>query len=93
MIDDDKKMQSYRRKKGRRFFNVEWRDMQLAFIQYLKDEDGEIKIQVSKQGEIFIMKEWPEYFWSEYGYIDPNSIMNESKVDNVYVDYNDEDYD
>lgn len=93
MIDDDKKMQSYRRKKGRRFFNEEWRDMQLAFVQYLKDENGEIKIQVAKEGKFFVMKEWPEYFWSEYGYIDPNSIMNETKVENVYVDYNDEDYD
>ena len=86
IIDDDKKQHSYRRKKGKRFFNEEWRDLQLAFIQRLKDEDGKIKIMVSASNEYDLeMKEWPEMFWSEVGYNDPNTKMDIDKVE-AYIE-------
>ena len=86
IIDDDKKQHSYRRKKGKRFFNEEWRDLQLAFIQRLKDEDGKIKIKVSVSDEYDLeMKEWPEMFWSEVGYNDPNAKMDIDKVE-AYIE-------
>src|SRR5690606_18679983 len=47
-LEDNKVMHSNRRAKGKRFFNEEWRDMQLAFIQALKDGNNEISIQVNK---------------------------------------------
>lgn len=90
VISDSQKSHTYRRRKGKRFFNEEWRDMMLAFIQRLKDEDGEIKILVSSKEEKLIMKEWPEMFWSEIGYDDPNSKMDIDKIEN-YIENNEED--
>jgi len=90
IIDDAKKQHSYRRKKGKRFFNEEWRDLQLAFIQRLKNDDGKIKIRVSASDEYdFEMKEWPEMFWSEVGYVDPNSKMDIDKVEDYYEELTD----
>jgi hypothetical protein len=89
IISDTKKAHSYRRRKGKRFFNEEWRDMLLALLQGMKDEDGEIKIQVSKNNEFLQMKEWTEMFWSEVGYNDPKSTMDIDKIEN-YVEEIDE---
>ena len=89
IISDTKKTHSYRRKKGKRFFNEEWRDMLLAFLQGMKDEEGEIKIQVSANEKYLKMKEWTEFFWSEKGYIDPNTVMDLDKVEN-YVEETEE---
>lgn len=90
IINDDKKQHSYRRKKGKRFFNEEWRDLTLAFIQQLKDQEDEIKITVALDDQTFKMKEWPEMFWSEVGYIDPNSKMNIDKIEDYYEEQIDE---
>lgn len=84
IIDDDKKLHSYRRRKGKRFFNEQWRDLQLAFLQQLKDKDGDIKIKVSLDDQILKMKEWPETFWSEVGYIDPDYKMDIDKIEDYY---------
>ena len=78
------KQHSFRRKKGKRFFNEEWRDLQLAFIQQLKDIDGKIKIKISISEEFLEMKQWPETFWSEVGYNDPKSQMDINKVEDYY---------
>ena len=83
-LQDEKKAHSYRRKKGRRFFNDEWRDMQLAFIQRMKDVDNEIKIKVTEEDIYFKMKNWTEMFWSEVGYRDPNSPMDVDKIVDFY---------
>lgn len=80
VIDDDKKQHSFRRKKGKRFFNEEWRDLQLAFIQSLKKND-EINIPITNSNKTLKMKEWPEFFWSEVGYLDPSSQMDLDKVE------------
>jgi hypothetical protein len=85
IISDTKKTHSYRRRKGKRFFNEEWRDMLLAFLQGMKDENGEIKIQVSANEDFVKMKEWTEMFRSERGYIDPKTVMNLDKIEN-YVE-------
>ena len=84
IINDAKKQHSFRRKKGKRFFNEEWRDLQLAFIQQLKDIDGKIKIKISISEEFLEMKQWPETFWSEDGYNDPKSQMDINKVEDFY---------
>ena len=76
IISDNKIAHTYRRKKGKRFFNEAWRDLQLAYIQRLKNDDGNIEIQVSTNGEILRMEEWPEMFWSEVGYFDPGTEMD-----------------
>lgn len=89
VIEDKKKVHSYRRKKGKHFFNKEWRDMLLAFLQNMKDENDEIKIQVSKDNGILQMEGWTEMFWSDVGYNDPNSKMDIDRVDN-YIEGNEE---
>jgi hypothetical protein len=73
-LDDKKVMHSNRRAKGKRLFNEEWRDMMLAFIQGLKDESGEIFIQLG-ENKALKMKEYPEMFWAEFGYDEPNQKM------------------
>jgi len=94
IIDDDKKQHSYRREKGKRFFNAEWRDLQLAFIQRLKDVDGKIKINVSaSDGLDFEMKEWTEMFQSKVGYLDPESKMDIDKIEDYYEELADEESD
>ena len=86
LIEDERKQHSFRRKKGKGLFNEAWRDLFLAFIQRLKNKNGEISIQVTMQGEQFTMKEWPEMFISEKGYIDPNAKMNVDKIEDYYED-------
>lgn len=66
---DSKKIHSQRRAKGRRFFNEEWRDMLLAFIQALKKED-KILIDLNENFTL----EMPSNTmlqWANFGYIDP----------------------
>jgi hypothetical protein len=90
IISDTKKTHSYRRRKGKNFYNEHWRDMLLAFIQRMKDENGEIKIQVSANENFLKLKEWTEMFWSEVGYQDPKSQMSTDKIEN-YIESLEED--
>lgn len=91
IIPDEKKQHSYRRKKGKRFFNEEWRDMYLAFIARLVDHDNEIKITVDgNRSKSLKMKNWPETFWSEVGYSDPKSLMDIDKVENYREELNED---
>lgn len=66
---DTKKIHSHRRAKGKRFFNEEWRDMLLAFINALKKDE---KIEVALN-ENFVL-EMPHntvLHWANFGYMDP----------------------
>jgi len=69
---DKDKMHTHRRKKGKRFFNKEWRDMYLAFLNGIKDKEGEIKIQLNSDF-ILKMEPTPICFWSDFGYYEPKS--------------------
>ena len=81
--DDDKMMHTHRRSKGRWFFNEDWRDLQLAFIQGLKDEDSLIESTLSVDGSVkALLKEWPEMYNAEFGYLDPKEKMVMEKIDN-----------
>ena len=86
LIDDEKKQHSFRRKKGKYLFNKEWRDLLLAFIQRLKNKEGEISIQVTTPGKQVKLKEWPEMLISEIGYIDPDTEMSIDKIEDYYED-------
>jgi hypothetical protein len=87
LITDDKKVHSYRRRKGKRYFNEGWRDWFVAFLQGLKDINDEIKIKISSNGEYLKMKQYPKYFWSEVGYNDPKPIMDIDKVENYTKEF------
>lgn len=79
-IDDEKKMHSFRRDKGKRMFNEEWRDLLLAMIQSLTDEEGRITLKISYNNDCIELKPWPETFWSDLDYRDPKGQMG---VENI----------
>lgn len=83
------KIHSHRRKKGKMFFNEEWRDMFLAFLHGLKQEVGQIAIQLSA-GYTLIMPHNPEIYWSTFGYFDPKDKTRQSVL-SVYDDEDEND--
>jgi hypothetical protein len=83
IISDEKKQHSYRRNKCRLYFNDTWRNLQLAFIQNLKNSMGSIHIKIKPDGSILKMDNWPVIFLSKFGYNDP---MNENSM-NETIDY------
>ncbi len=71
---EEKELQhSHRRKKGKRMFNEEWRDLLIGYINSLKNENELIEIPISSDSSIK-MKTNVELFWSEVGYTDPTDI-------------------
>lgn len=76
-IEDKGLQHAYRRKKGKRMFNEEWRDLLIAFITSLKNPDGVIELPTNTESKL-IMKEMVEMYWSEYGYLDPKDLERQS---------------
>lgn len=76
-LEDKDLIHSLRRKKGKRMFNEEWRDLLLAFINSFKNRENQIPIKVSGNDKI-IMKNNVELFWSDYGYYDPKDLERQS---------------
>lgn len=66
---DKNKIHSHRRSKGKRMFNEEWRDMQLAFLSGLK-KDNQITIELSSEFTLEMLST-PEMYWADFGYYDP----------------------
>ena len=77
------KQHSYRRNKGKNFFNEEWRDLLLAFIFSLRNDNGNIELVVNKVGDKLVMNNRPEWFWSDYGYNDPSKKMDIESVEHT----------
>lgn len=90
IIDKDSVQHSYRRSKGRSFFNEHWRDLLLALLASLQGDDGKIEIPVSRRGICLEMNLWPETVWSEYGYKDPSHAMNEDDIENSHEEESEE---
>ena len=84
IISDNKKQHSYRRNKGKTFYNDVWRNLQLAYIQNLKDSHNNIEVVVGKNNKIIRMEEWPEIYISNFGYNEPKAKMDIEKVENYY---------
>lgn len=91
--NDSSKQHSYRRNKGKNFFNEHWRDMLLALVYSLANKQGNIEITVTKSGEKLVMNERPEWFWSDYGYKDPSKEMDIDSVENNSVELTNEEED
>lgn len=77
------KQHSYRRNKGKNFFNEEWRDLLLAFIFSLRNDNGDIELVVNKVGDKLVMNNRPEWFWSDFGYKDPSKKMDIESVEHT----------
>lgn len=85
-IDDEKKMHSFRRDKGKRMFNEEWRDLLLAMVQSLTDKEGRISLPISYNNDNIELRPWPEMFWSDFDYRDPNTPMGVENISD-YIEY------
>jgi len=72
-IDDKELQHLHRRKKGKRMFNEEWRDLLLAFIKSIGDENGNIILSTNIEKDI-VMKPNLEMYWSDFGYLDPKDL-------------------
>jgi len=65
---DTKKLHSHRRAKGKRFFNEEWRDLLLAFLNALKVDDR-IEIDLNEDFKLK-MPSSTQLHWANFGYYD-----------------------
>lgn len=74
-IDDKGIQHSNRRKKGKRMFNEEWRDLLLAFLNSICVNDS-IVLETGID-EPIVMKSMVETFWSDYGYYDPKDLKRQ----------------
>ena len=90
-VDTDK-IHRERRKKGKRLFNEEWRDLFLAFLTALKKDDTiEIKLSANFNLEMPI---YPELFWADFGYYDPKDKTRQGILSMYdFEDENEEDND
>lgn len=70
------KIHSERRKKGRRFFNDEWRDLMLAFVQNIGDDEQKLLIPIDDSRVLSINAELESYKVN-FDYIEPNEDRNE----------------
>jgi len=92
--DDKNKLHAARRKKGKRWFNEEWRDQLMAFITGLKNDESKIEINLSDSFKI----EMPLLTYSlisNYGYIEPISkdrqdVINDLSFEEEYFNKIDE---
>lgn len=75
-IDDKDLQHVHRRKKGKRMFNEEWRDLLIAFINSLKNVDGNIILETNTETDL-VMKPDLEMFWSDFGYFDPKDLTRQ----------------
>lgn len=75
-IDDKDLQHSHRRRKGKRMFNEEWRDLLLAFMKSIQDDQGNIIIKTNTETDI-VMQPNVETFWSDYGYYDPKDLSRQ----------------
>jgi uncharacterized protein YueI len=75
-LEDSDLQHSYRRNKGKRMFNEEWRDLLVAFISSLKNEEGIIQINTDSLQPI-VLKNSLEMFTSNFGYNDPKDLKRQ----------------
>ncbi|MHB9142549.1 MAG: hypothetical protein ACYC25_11800 [Paludibacter sp.] len=89
-VDKDR-IHRERRKKGKRLFNEEWRDLFLAFLSALKKDD---KIAINLSSEFTLeMPLYPEVFWADFGYFDPKDKTRQGLLSMYEIDENIEEND
>jgi hypothetical protein len=82
--NNKKKLHSSRRRKGKSFFNKEWRDLMLAFTNSL-GQDGLINIRLSHDKELYLNTN-TVVFQSSYGYDDPKDNARILPLDDYIED-------
>ncbi|TVZ26709.1 hypothetical protein JM83_1696 [Gillisia sp. Hel_I_86] len=77
---DSKKIQAARRKKGKRMFNKEWRDLLLSYLSILGTEENKIYIPLSNNSYLELPTT-PILFESSFTYIEPNDEKRMIPID------------
>lgn len=81
--EDEARMHRSRRAKCRMWFNEEWRDQLIAFINALAKENGNIDIKLSNDFYVK-MPLFTELFYSTIGYFQPESKERLLILDEYY---------
>ena len=84
LIQEAGKQHSARRKQGKNWWNNDWRNKILAFMQFLAESDGYIHLEVGSEEKVCISSE-PFQFNSPVRYNDPNK--NNLPGDDFDYDY------
>lgn len=70
--DNKEQIHAHRRSKGKYWFNEDWRDLYLAFLNALKDENGVIEQELD-ENYFLKMDSIPMFYWADFGYEEPKS--------------------
>lgn len=70
--ESKERLHKARRRKGRSWFNEEWRDQLFAYINSLKNPDGKIEIKLNEECNIEMLNKTYQLS-SSIGYIEPNT--------------------
>lgn len=82
---DVAKIHSHRRSKGKAFFNEEWRDMLFAYLQALRNENGEISIDLHRDFTLN-MGRWTNKYLSAFGYQEPRDRSRQYILEEYFDD-------
>lgn len=83
--DDNKKMHSARRKKGKTMYNKEWRNLMLAFLSALANKEENNMSIIVAESETIELSSMPILFQANFGYVEPNDKDRIIPIDN-YLD-------
>lgn len=83
--DDNKKMHSARRRKGKTMYNKEWRNQFLAFLSALSNKDNSTMSVIVAESETIELSTTPLLFEANFSYEEPNDEKRLMPIDN-YLD-------
>ena len=85
--EDENEMFKARRKKGRRMFNKEWRDLLIAMLYSLRNDEGRIILTFNDE-QYCEMLPYTISFEADFDYIEPNK---ESRISLLIEDFSKDD--
>lgn len=86
---NSKEIQKARKKKGKSFFNADWRNLMLAFLHAIADDEGKIIIRLT-DNDVMELSASPVIFESQFGYYEPASKSRLIPLDNDIESFEDE---
>lgn len=84
--NDNKRMHSARRKKGKKMYNKEWRNLLLAFLSALANSESSTMSVVVSESETIELSSTPILFDANFGYIEPNDNKRLIPIDTFLDD-------
>jgi len=84
--NDNKRMHSARRKKGKTMYNKEWRNLMLAFLSALANSENSTMSVIVAESETIELSSTPILFDANFGYIEPNDEKRLIPIDTYLED-------